>query len=73
VHAGRKRLIGSGRPLAGVAIILVALFPTGLPGDRVKPTPLQDLLSVTWVQRIHYGSAAIFLISLAVISWYEGP
>ena len=55
--------------LAGVAVITVALFPTGLPVG-VAPTPLQDLLGETTVERIHFAAAAVFIASLAVISYY---
>ncbi|HEX7255878.1 MAG TPA: hypothetical protein VF236_08115, partial [Gaiellaceae bacterium] len=54
---------------AGAAVIVVALFPTGLPRGG-RPTPLQDLLGETTVEWIHFGSAAIFIASLAVISYY---
>ena len=56
--------------LAGVAVITVALFPTGRPGKGVTPTPLQDLLGETTVERIHFTAAAVFIASLAVISYY---
>jgi putative copper export protein len=55
---------------AGVAVITVALFPTARPGEGVTPTPLQDLLSETTVERIHFIAAAVFIASLAVISYY---
>lgn len=55
---------------AGVFVIVVALFPTGRPGKRVPATPLQDLLGETWVERIHFTAAALFITSLAVISYY---
>lgn len=55
---------------AGLAVILVALFPTGRPGEGVPATPLQNLLGETWVERVHFASAAVFIGSLAVISWY---
>jgi hypothetical protein len=54
--------------IAGAAVILVALFPTGRPGEGVPLTPLQDLLGETWVERIHFVSATTFIILLAVIS-----
>jgi hypothetical protein len=55
---------------AGFAVIVVALFPTGRPGDGVPLTPLQDLLTETWVERLHFAAAAVFISSLAAISWY---
>jgi hypothetical protein len=54
---------------AGAAVIIVALFPTGRP-RRVAETPLQDLIGGTTVEWIHYGAAAAFIGSLAVISYY---
>lgn len=56
--------------LAGGAAIIVALFPTGRPGKGVPANPLQDLLSETTVERIHFVSAAIFIASLAVITCF---
>lgn len=55
---------------AGVAVIVVALFPTGRPGQGVTPTPLQNLLGETTVERVHFAAAAIFIASLAVICFY---
>jgi hypothetical protein len=55
---------------AGVAAVLVALFPTGRPGPGVGVTPLQLRLSETNVERVHFGAAAVFIASLAVISFY---
>jgi hypothetical protein len=55
---------------AGIAVVLVALFPTGRPGQGVPLTPLQDLLGETTVERVHFVSAAIFIGLLAVISVY---
>jgi hypothetical protein len=56
--------------LAGVAVILVALFPTGKPYAKLTSTPLQDWMGEVWVERIHFASAAVFIGSLAVISSY---
>ena len=55
---------------AGIAVTVVALFPTGRPGIGVTPTPLQNLLGETTVERIHFVAAAVFIGSLAVISYY---
>lgn len=55
---------------AGLAVIAVAFFPTGKPGAKVATTPLQDLLSEDWVERIHFGSAAVFIFLLSRISRY---
>ncbi len=58
--------------LAGLAVLTVALFPTGLPADVVALTPLQDLLGESAVEILHFGAAAVFIVSLAVISYYFG-
>jgi len=58
--------------LAGSAVVVVALFPTGLPKDVVELTPLQDRLGESTVERIHFIAAAVFIVSLAVISYYFG-
>jgi hypothetical protein len=50
---------------AGIAVIVVALFPTGRPGSGYPPTPIQDLLSEGVVQWIHYGAAVVFISLLA--------
>jgi hypothetical protein len=55
---------------AGLAAIVVALFPTSRPGKGVMPTPLQNLLGETTVEWIHFSAAAVFIASLAVISFY---
>jgi hypothetical protein len=55
---------------AGFAVVLVALFPTGRPGPGVSVTPLQVLIGETWVERVHFGAAGIFIASLGVISFY---
>jgi hypothetical protein len=55
---------------AGVAVVIVALFPTGRPGEGVPLTPLQDWLGENTVQAIHFGAALVFIASLAVISFY---
>ena len=57
---------------AGASAIVVALFPTGKPGRGVTPTPLQNLLGETTVERIHFVAGAVFIGSLAVISFYFG-
>jgi hypothetical protein len=58
--------------LAGVAVLAVALFPTGLPADVVQPTPLQERLGESVVEAIHFTAAGIFIVSLAVISFFFG-
>lgn len=49
---------------AGIAVIVVALFPTGKPGAAVPATPLQDRLGEEWVERIHFFAAAVFIALL---------
>ncbi len=55
---------------AGLAVIVVALFPTGKPGAAVRATPLQDLLGEGAVETIHFLSAGVFILLLALISRY---
>jgi hypothetical protein len=55
---------GRASTYAGIAVILVALFPTGKPGAAVPATPIQDLLGEEWVERIHFVSAALFIALL---------
>ena len=55
---------------AGLAVVVVAFFPTGKPGDKVATTPLQDLLGQEWVERIHFLAAAVFIFLLSRISHY---
>jgi len=58
--------------VAGAAVLVVALFPTGLPSHVVELTPLQDLFGESVVQGVHLVSAAAFLVSLGVISYFFG-
>jgi hypothetical protein len=58
--------------LAGVAALAVALFPTGLPAHVVQLTPLQERLGENAVEAIHFSAAAVFIVSLAVISFFFG-
>jgi hypothetical protein len=58
--------------LAGVAVLVVALFPTGLPPDVTELTPLQDLVGESVVEVVHFGAAAVFIVSLAAISFTFG-
>lgn len=58
--------------LAGVAVLGVALFPTGRPAETVRLMPLQDRLGESLVSAIHYGAAVVFIVSLAVISYFFG-
>ena len=57
---------------AAVAVLAVALFPTGLPTGVAAPTPLQEKLGETSVERIHFSGAFVFILSLAVISFLYG-
>lgn len=57
---------------AGIAVLIVALFPTGRPGDSTSLTSLQDRLGESVVQCIHFTAAALFIASLAVLSYYFG-
>lgn len=58
--------------LSGAAVVVVAVFPTARPGGGVSLTPLQDLLSESLVEGIHFVSAGAFIASLAVISYFFG-
>ena len=58
--------------LAGLAVVVVALFPTGRPIDLVGLTPLQDRLGESVVAGIHFTAAGVFILSLAAISYYFG-
>jgi hypothetical protein len=58
--------------LAGVAVLVVALFPTGRPNDLVGLMPLQDRLGESVVGGIHFTFAGVFILSLAAISYYFG-
>jgi hypothetical protein len=58
--------------IAGVAAVVVALFPTGRPNGLVPLTPLQDRLGEDTVKWIHYGAAGIFIVSLGVICFFFG-
>jgi hypothetical protein len=53
--------------VAGVAVLAVALFPTGRPSDLVALTPLQDELGETFVKVIHFLGAGIFIGCLGFI------
>lgn len=57
---------------AGIAVIVVALFPTGRPGAKVPATPLQDLVGAGTVETIHFIAAGAFILLLALSSYYFG-
>ena len=58
--------------LAGAAVIVVALLPTGRPDDVLELTPLQDRLGESAVETTHFVAAAVFIGSLAVNSYFFG-
>lgn len=53
--------------VAGVAAVVVAVFPTERPGDGIAPTPFQAKLGEGTVTSIHYTAAAVFIGSLIPI------
>jgi hypothetical protein len=55
--------------VAGVAALGVAVFPTA---SRAPETPLQIRLGENAVSRTHFVCAAVFVLSLAVMSWLFG-
>jgi len=58
---------------SGAASVLVAFFPTNLPaGGSVVPTALQRGLGSGHVAAVHYSSAGVFILSLAVLSHLFG-
>ena len=59
--------------VAGLAAVIVAVFPTGPPKGFTGPlTKLQDGIGQSTTQWIHYTAAAIFLVSMAVITYCFG-
>lgn len=56
--------------LAGLAVLIVALFPTGRPSDLLRLTPVQNRLGESAVGGIHFAAAGTFILSLAVMSYY---
>lgn len=58
--------------LAGMAALVVALFPTGLPTHVTQLTPLQDRLGEAAVEAIHFTAAFVFIVSLGVICFFFG-
>ena len=58
--------------VAGLAVLVVAMFPTSRPGPAVHLTPLQDRLGESLVSGLHFFCAGTFILSLAVISFYFG-
>ena len=58
--------------LAGLAVLVVAQFPTGRPDDELGLTSLQDRLGESVVAGIHFTAAGAFILSLAAISYFFG-
>jgi len=59
--------------VAGVAALVVAGFPTGRdPGSSIPLTGLQERLGEGVVQAVHFTAAAVFIGSLAAISYFFG-
>jgi hypothetical protein len=72
-----RRLDNALSILAGAAVMGVALFPTGRPdgdgGLKTPPlTPIQEVLGESTVEMVHGVCAALFVLSLAVISFFFG-
>ncbi len=57
--------------VAGFAAVGVALFPTRPLGDDAT-TPLQSLLGISTTSVVHFGSAAVFMVALAGMSFLFG-
>ena len=53
--------------VAGIAALVVALFPTGPPSDLVPLTPLQMRLGETFVKTVHFAAAGVFILALGII------
>lgn len=67
----RRSLDNTLSMVAGIAAIVVAWFPTGIPSDvTAMLTPLQDRLGEEVVETIHFVAAAVFIALLAVISYF---
>lgn len=60
--------------ISGIAVLCVAIFPTGLPSvlNGARPTPLQERYGEGPISAIHAGSATIFMLTLAAMSYYFG-
>lgn len=65
----RRSLENTASVAAGIAALGVAFFPTGTP-EGVHLTPLQSRLGEGAVQAVHFTAAAIFIMLLAVISYF---
>lgn len=59
--------------VSGLAALTVAFFPTSRPGGvEAGLTPLQNRLGEQTVAHVHYTAAAVFIVSLAIISFFFG-
>jgi hypothetical protein len=58
--------------IAGLAAFAVALFPTNRAVPGTPLTPLQDRLGEATVAQVHLASSGVFILSLAVISFFFG-
>jgi hypothetical protein len=56
--------------IAGFAVLLVAFFPTDPPTKKDVPNAIQNAFGVNPVKYVHYTSAIIFILLLAVISHF---
>lgn len=53
---------------AGLLFLVVAVCPTGRPGDGFPPTPLQNRFGEERIEAIHFAAAGAALFLLAAIS-----
>ncbi len=59
--------------VAGVAAFAIAFFPTNRPDGVTTPlTPLQNRLGEETVSAVHYASAGVFIVAMAIISLFFG-
>jgi hypothetical protein len=58
--------------LAGLSVVVVALFPTSRPSGLIGLTAVQDRLGESVVAGIHFSAAGLFILSLALISYFFG-
>jgi hypothetical protein len=53
--------------IAGAAVLLVTFFPTNVPKDGGSLTPIQRHFTKSSVADIHYASAGVFILMLALL------
>lgn len=58
--------------IAGIAAVLIAIFPAMRPSTRIPLTPLQKLVGEHDVEIVHLVASAIFLVALMGISFLYG-